>query len=121
MLPRRDRCAPAAPVRSMKTSIHTKRPGRRSFGQDRFISLAMRAIARIQMRNRRQQPLHCQSPKTLPRNTLQQTLQSPPSGPLRKIRDLIIFRKNQAQMRKGIDDLVPGRELATASLCFAAA
>jgi hypothetical protein len=73
------------------------------------------------MRNRRQQPLHRQRPKTQPRNHLQQPPLSPPSRPLRKIRDLIIFRKNQAQMRKGTDDLVPGRELATASLDFAPA
>ncbi|HJS07657.1 MAG TPA: hypothetical protein VJ809_08345, partial [Pirellulales bacterium] len=53
-----------------------------------------RKIARIQMRNRRQQPFHRQRPKTLARNDLQQPGPSPPSRSLRKIRDLTIFRRN---------------------------
>jgi hypothetical protein len=52
-----------------------------------------RKIARIQMRNGRQQPFHRQRPKTLARSDLQQLCPSPPSRPLRKIRDLIIFAK----------------------------
>ena len=56
-------------------------------------------IARIQMRNRRRQPFHRQRPKTLPRNNLQQPRRTLPSRSLRKIRDLIIFRRNHAQMR----------------------
>jgi hypothetical protein len=51
------------------------------------------------MRNRRQSPFYRQRSKTMPRNNLQPPCPSPSSWSLRKIRDLIIFQQNQAQMR----------------------
>jgi hypothetical protein len=68
-----------------------------------------RKIARIQMRNGRQQPFHRQRPKTLARSDLQQLCPSPPSRPMRKIRDLIIFRENHAQMRNNSPYYAPRR------------
>jgi hypothetical protein len=74
-----------------------------SVGQSRSTSLSMRAIARIQMRNRWRLALHRERSKTWRRNHLQQTLPSPASRSLRKMRNLIIFRPNQAQMRNDKD------------------
>ena len=67
----------------------------------RFISRFMRAIARIQMRNGAPYPLDPERSKTLPWNNLRQPRLVLPSRPLRKIRNLIIFRRNHAQMRNG--------------------
>jgi hypothetical protein len=55
-----------------------------------------RAIARIQMRNRRRDLLYCHCSKTIGRNHLQQPRPSLPSRSLRKIRDLIIFAESSA-------------------------
>jgi hypothetical protein len=61
------------------------------------------------MRNRRQRPFHHQRSKTMPHNSLQLPRPSPPSRPLRKIRDLIIFRENHAQMRNKLRGVAQNR------------
>jgi hypothetical protein len=57
------------------------------------------AFARIQMRNRARRSCHHWHSNTMPHNILQQSPASLPTRSLRKIRDLIIYRENQAQMR----------------------
>jgi hypothetical protein len=58
------------------------------------------------MRNRSRRLFHRLQSKTMRHNILQQPRPAPPSRSLRKIRDLIIFRKTHAQMRKGPPSLL---------------